>query len=90
MGSLFIWRFAPRPSASLAARHHFKSYRDWIVPGSGVKRRDNLTLLRLGIKQDLTHNLAARLEYAFSINDSNDPTRSYADNTYSVQLQCSF
>ena len=90
MGSFFIWRFAPRSTASLAARHHIKSYQDWIVPGTGAKRRDNLTLLRFGFKQALTHNLAARLEHAFVTNDSNDATRSYADNTYSVQLQCSF
>ena len=89
-GSFFIWRFAPRSNASLAARHHFKSYQDWIVPGTGAKRRDNLTLLRLGLKQDLSEDLGARLEYAFVTNDSNDATRGYADNTYSVQLQYSF
>ncbi len=90
IGSFFIWRLAPRSSASLAARHHFKLYQDWIVPGTGSKRRDNLTLLRFGFKQDLRDNLAARLEYAFATNDSNDPIQSYADNTYSMQLQYSF
>ncbi len=89
IGSFFIWRFAARSNASLAARHHFKLYQDWIVPGTGTNRRDNLTLLRFGIKHDLRDNLAARLEYAFVTNDSNDPTRSYADNTYSMQLQYS-
>ena len=89
-GSFFIWRLAPRSSVSLAARHHFKLYQDWIVPGTGSKRRDNLTLVRFGFKQDLRDNLAAMLEFGFMTNDSNDPTRSYADNTYSMQLQYSF
>ncbi len=90
IGSLFIWRFAPRSNASLYARRHFKLYEDWIVPGAGTKRRDNLTRLRFGFKQDLRDDLAARLEYAFATNDSNDPTRSYADNAYSMELQYSF
>lgn len=60
------------------------------MPETSTKRRDNLTLLRCGFKQDLRDNLAARLEYAFATNDSNDPTQSYADNTYSMQLQYSF
>lgn len=90
IGSLFIWRCAPRSSASLSARRHFKWYQDWIVSGTGVKRRDTLTLLRLGFKQNLRDNLAARLEYAFAANDSNDSTRTYADNAYSMQLQYSF
>ena len=90
IGSFFIWRLAPRSNASLAARHHFKLYQDWIVPETGIKRRDNLTLLRLGFKQNLRDNFAARLEYAFATNDSNDPTQGYADNTYSIQLQFSF
>lgn len=38
----------------------------------------------------LRDNLAARLEYAFAANDSNDSTRTYADNAYSMQLQYSF
>ena len=90
IGSLFIWRFTPHSNASLSTRRHFKLYQDWIVPGTGAKRRDNLTLLRLGFKQGLRDNLAARLKYAFATNDSNDSTRSYADNAYSLQLQYSF
>ena len=90
IGSLFIWRCAPRSNASLSARRHFKLYQDWIVSGTGVKRRDTITLLRLGFKQNLRDNLAARLEYAFAANDSNDSTRTYADNAYSMQLQYSF
>ena len=90
IGFLSIWRLAPRSNASLSVRRHFKWYQDWIVSGTGAKRRDDLTLLRLGVKQNLRDNLAARLEYAFATNDSNDATRTYADNAYSMQLQYSF
>ncbi len=88
--SLFIWRLTPRSNASLSARRHFKFYQDWTVPGIGTNRRDHLTLLRFGFKQDLLDNIAARLAYAFSDNDSNDPAHSYTDNTYSIQMQFSF
>ena len=88
--SLFIWRLTPRSNASLSARRHFKFYQDWTVPGTGSNRRDNLTLLRFGFKQDLLDNIAARLGYAFADNDSNDSAHSYTDNTYSIQMQCSF
>ena len=90
IGFLSIWRLAPRSNASLSVRRHFKWYQDWIVSATGAKRRDDLTLLRLGVKQNFRDNLAARLEYAFATNDSNDATRTYADNAYSMQLQYSF
>ena len=46
--------------------------------------------LRRNMLELLRDNLAARLEYAFAADDSNESTRSYADNAYSMQLQYSF
>ena len=84
---VLVWRLAENSNLSLSARHHLKSYRDWVVPIKDDKRRDNLTLIRLGYKLDLRENLSARVEYKTENNDSNDPTQKYTDNMYSVQLQ---
>ena len=90
IATLFVWRLASHSSLSLSARHHFKFYRDWIVPTANKKRRDNLTLLRLGFKQRLLEQLSARLEYVLEKNNSNDPTQKYTDNAYSIRLQYAF
>ncbi len=88
--TMFVWRLFSHSSVSLSARHHFKFYRDWIVPTTDRKRRDNLTLLRLGFKQSFIQNLSARLEYILEKNNSNDPSQEYTNNTYSIRLQYAF
>jgi hypothetical protein len=90
VATIFVWRLAKSSSVSLSARHHFKFYRDWIVPQTDKKRRDNLTLLRLGFKQNLIEGLSARLEYVLEKNNSNDLTQKYTNNAYSVRLQYAF
>ncbi|MBI1926602.1 hypothetical protein HYR99_20465 [Candidatus Poribacteria bacterium] len=62
VATMFVWRLSSDSTISLSARHHFKFYRDWIVPATNQKRHDNLTLLRLGFKQKLLTNLSARLD----------------------------
>jgi len=90
VATIFVWRLSSDSTISLSARHHFKFYRDWIVPATNQKRQDNLTLLRLGFKQKLLTNLSARLEYTLEKNNSNDPTQKYTDNAYSTRLQYAF
>ena len=90
IATMFVWRLSSDSTVSLSARHHFKFYRDWIVPTTHQKRHDNLTLLRLGFKQKLLQSLSARLEYTLEKNNSNDPTQKYTDNAYSIRLQYAF
>ena len=90
VGSMFVWRMLQRSTVSLSARHHFKFYRDWIVPTTNKKRRDNLTLFRIGFKQDLLEHLSTRLEYTLEKKNSNDPSQEFTGNTYSIRLQYTF
>ena len=77
--AMFVWRLGERSNLSLSARHHLKSYRDWVVPTVDDKRKDNLTLIRLGFKLILRESLSARVEYSLENNDSNDRTQKYSD-----------
>ena len=88
--TMFVWRSSSHSSVSLSVRHHFKFYRDWLVPTTNRQRRDNWTLFRLAFKRELLSDLSSRLEYILEKNNSNDPTQKYTDNAYSVQLQFVF
>jgi hypothetical protein len=90
VATLLIWRLASKSTASLSARHDLKSFRDWLVPVKNRQRRDNWTLLRLFLKQELAPSWSVRLEYTLEKNNSNDPTQEYTDNAYSIRLQFGF
>ena len=90
VATLIVWRLSSHSTMSLSARHDLKSFRDWPVPKKNRQRRDNWTLLRLFLKQELTSNWSARLEYTLEKNNSNDPTQEYTDNAYSIRLQFGF
>ncbi len=85
-----VWRFMPRTSLQASTRHYAKYFRDWVVPDTSDKRRDNLTLLRLTLKRSFDSMWAAQVEYALERNRSNDPNQQYSANAYSLRLQATF
>jgi len=87
VAAMLVWRLFSNSTVGLYARHDFKFYRDWLVPTTNRQRHDDLTLLRLYLKQKLFSRLSARLAYSLEKNNSNDLTQKYTNNIYSVGLQ---